>query len=73
MHKYRQVNADEINAKQREYYHRHKDKRKVNKIGNVGNIRRICLESGLSEDIADVIAVDGIALDKKMRERGMVW
>ena len=78
---YHQRHADEIKAKRREYNQRPdikakkreynqrpdvKAKRKVCKIGNPDNIKRICLDYGLSEDVANAIAMDGEVLDKKL-------
>ena len=61
---------------QREYYQRPdvkaRDKRRLCKVGNVENIKRICLEHGFSEDVAEAIALDGEVLDKKMKEKGVI-
>lgn len=52
----------------REYYQRPdvKAKQRVCKLGNVKNIKRLCLEYGFSEDVAEAIAVDGEMLNKKL-------
>jgi len=64
----------EVKAKYREYYQRPevKAKAKTVKIGNFENIKRICIEHGFSEDVANAIAMDGEVLNKKMRERGIL-
>lgn len=64
----------EVKERRREYYQRpevkerQKERQKMNKIGNVDNIRALCLKHGFSEEAADVIAVDGELLDKKLKE-----
>lgn len=66
----------DVKAKQREYYQRHADelnaKQRVNKVGNVANIRKLCLEHNLSKEIATAIAMDGKTLDEKMKERSIL-
>jgi len=41
------------------------------KIGNMDNIKKLCLDYDISEDVAEAIAMDGIILDEKMKERGI--
>jgi hypothetical protein len=50
-----------------------KQKRFHEKIGNMDNIEKICLEHGFSPDVAEAIAMDGIILEKKMKEKGIIW
>ena len=71
---YYQRHADEIKAKRREYRQRPdvKAKQRVCKKGNAKNIKRICIDYGLSEDVADIIALDGDVLDKEMKKRGII-
>jgi len=70
---YYQRHADEIKAKQREYRQRPdvKAKRRLGK-GNPERLKEICLEYDFSDDIAEAIALDGIVLDKKMKEKGII-
>lgn len=71
MREYRQ--RPDVKAKQREYYQRHADElRAKRRIGNPDRIKAICLEHGFSPDVANAIAMDGIILDKKMKERGII-
>ena len=44
----------------------------ADKIGNMDNIEQLCLRHGFSKDVAEAIAMDGIILDKKMKERGII-
>ena len=48
-----------------------KERHLADKIGNMDNIEKLCLEHGFSRDVAEAIAMDGIILDKKMKERGI--
>ena len=52
----------------REYQREYNKKRR----NDPKKIRNVCLDLGYSEDIADAIALDGIILDDKMKERGIV-
>jgi hypothetical protein len=42
------------------------------KLGNPEKIKNICLEHGLSEEISDAIAVDGVVLETVMKKRGII-
>ena len=63
----------DVKAKQREYRQRPdvKAKQRVGK-GNPERLKELCLEYGFSDDIAEAIALDGIVLDKKMKEKGII-
>ena len=65
----------DIKKYMREYYQRHADeikaKRRLGK-GNPERLKEICLEYDFSDDIAEAIALDGIVLDKKMKEKGII-
>ena len=43
-----------------------------NKVGNMDNIEKLCLEHGYSKDVANAIAMDGVELDKEMEKRGII-
>lgn len=43
-----------------------------NKIGNMDNIEKLCLEYGYDKDVANAIAMDGVKLDKEMKKRGII-
>ena len=51
---------------------RYKLKSASDKIGNMDNIEKLCLEHGFSPDVAEAIAMDGVILDKKMKEKGII-
>jgi len=43
-----------------------------NKIGDMDNIEKLCLEKGFSKDVANAIAMDGVVLDLEMKKRGII-
>ena len=49
-----------------------RDKKRLVKVGNTENIKQICKDHDISDEIATAIALDGKVLDQKMRERGML-
>ena len=42
------------------------------KLGDPIKIKNLCLEHGFSDDIAEAIALNGIILDKKMKEKNII-
>ena len=44
----------------------------ADRIGNMDNIERLCLEHGFSKSVSKAIAMDGVILDKKMKDKGIV-
>ena len=63
----------------KEYYQRHKKKLRAQNLEYKRRrklepswIKDICLAFGLSEDVAEAIALDGDILDKKMREKNII-
>jgi len=72
----------EVKERLRKYYSQpkwkeHKKKydkeySKKRRIYNPEKIKNVCLNLGYSNDVATAIALDGIILDKAMKERGIV-
>lgn len=45
---------------------------RIDRIGDMDRIEKLCLEHGFSVDVAKAIAMDGVILDEKMKEKGLV-
>jgi len=70
--KYYHAHKAEIIAKETERRRRLAEIHNLGKPGDPDTIREMCVDFGISEEIADAIAMDGVVLDNKMKEIGLV-
>jgi hypothetical protein len=71
MKKWRQKNKEKISEQYKKYYQKKRKwlrlRKGVNKLGNPKKIKQICKIYDISDEVANVIALDGELLDDKLK------